>query len=357
MKNCSTRILLVISFIVCAFFAACSGISTPVTSVPSLDENDTPLTIETTPFTDFTEMEASRSWRIAFIPKFKFFGETGSLSSYWQPAWEGAQEAALDFGIGVELITSDVLGNTDAEYVEPQIRLVADLIESGDIDGLVIAPFDSNRLVPVVDKAIEAGIHTVAMDTPINSNQILTFVVFDNFTAGQVMGEWVVSQLGGKGNALLLDGPQDQQNAIDRRKGFLAGLQTGDINVLNTKEADWEIEPARQITAAWLEEYDDVDVILAANDNMALGAAQAVAEANRSDILITGFDATDTALTAIQNGQMSATIHQAPGQQARLAIQLLLRHLETGESFPPVIYLPEIPLVTKENVDVFLPQQ
>jgi len=355
--NFSNRILLVMYLVICLFLVSCSSalaamsqVSPPATAVVA-------PTVRPTPPIDFTEIKATRPWRIAFIPKFKFLEETGKLSSYWQPAWDGAQKAGLDFGVNVELVTSDVRGSTDADDVEPQIRLVADLIAHDKLDGLVIAPFDSDRLAPVVDKAVAAGIPTVVMDTPLNSNRLLTSVVFDNFAAGRLMGEWVVRQLGGKGKALILDGPQNEQNAVDRRKGFLAGLQTGNIDILDTKSADWEIEPARQVTAAWLQGYADVNVILAANDNMALGAAQAVAAAKRTGILITGFDATDAGLTAVQAGQIAATVDQEPGEQARLAIQLLIRHLETGETFPPIIFLPNISLVARENVDGYLSQR
>jgi ABC-type sugar transport system substrate-binding protein len=165
-----------------------------------------------------------------------------------------------------------------------------------------------------------------------------------------VLGQWVVKQLGGKGNALILEGPADQQNAVERRNGFLAGLQGGDMDVLDTQPADWEIEPARTITAAWLDAFDHIDVIMAANDDMALGAIAAVAQAGRQEIVITGFDATEAGLAAIKARQMSATIDQAPGKQARLAVQLLVRHLEKGETFPPIILMPETPLVTSQNV-------
>ncbi|MGA2502434.1 MAG: sugar ABC transporter substrate-binding protein, partial [Tepidisphaeraceae bacterium] len=170
----------------------------------------------------------------------------------------------------------------------------------------------------------------------------------------RVMGEWVVRQMGGKGRALILDGPQDQQNAVDRRKGFLAGLQIGSIDILNTEPGGWDIEPARRITAVWLQMYAAVNVILAANDDMATGAAQAVAAAKRPGMLITDFDATDASLTAIRDGRMSATVDQAPGKQVRMAIELLVRHLETGETFPPVSYLSSIALVTKDNVRAYL---
>ena len=304
-----------------------------------------------TPLVDLTtEIRASKAWKIAFLPKEKFYAKTGNLGPYWQPAWEGAKQAGRDLGIDVELVALNTFCETDADCVEPQIQLIAGLIEHGNIDGMIVAPLDSNRLAPVVDKAIVAGIPVIAMDTPVNSDRLLTFVAFDNASAGMVLGQWIVKQLGGKGNALILEGPADQQNAVERRNGFLAGLQGGDIDILDTQPADWEIEPAQTVTAAWLEKFAHVDAILAANDDMALGAIAAAAQAGRQDIIITGFDATEAGLAAIEAKQMSATIDQAPGKQARLAIQLLVRHLETDETFPPIILMPETPLVTQQNI-------
>ncbi len=360
MNRFSKSVLFRIWFVL-GLLTACTSpsVSTPQTQ-PLVATVQTPSGAST-PSIDLTAiktmLKATRPWRIAFVPKFKFLQETGKLSSYWQPAWEGAQLAGQDLNVKVELVTARVRGSSDADYVEPQIRLIADLIKRGDIDGLVIAPFDSNRLAPVIDKAVAAGIPTIAMDTPVNSDQLLTFVVFDNFKAGQVIGEWVVRQLGKPGRVLILDGPSDQQNAVDRRNGFLAGLQTGNVDVLDARSADWEIEPAREITAEWLAEYRSIDAILAANDNMALGAAQAVAQAGRPGIIITGFDATGAGLAAIQAGQVSATVDQAPAKQAYLAVQLLVRHLEKGEKFPSAIFLPDIPLITKENVGTYLSQK
>jgi ABC-type sugar transport system substrate-binding protein len=297
----------------------------------------------------FRETKALRPWRIAFIPKFKYYGKTGALSSYWGLAWEGARKAGTDFGVEVSLIASKAPGETDADYVEPQIRLVADLIARGGCDGLLIAPFDSNRLAPVIEKAVAAGIPVVAMDTPVNSDRALTLVAFDNASGARAVGEWVVVKLGGRGRVLLLDGPPDQQNAIDRKSGFLAGLRTGDIDVLNAKSADWEIEPARAIMAGWLKKYPRIDAVLAANDNMALGAARAIAEAKRRGIVVTGFDASEEAKAAIREGRMAATVDQAPGDQARLAIQLLIERLESGTLPPSRVLLSEISIVTRDS--------
>lgn len=339
-------------------FTLCFGPRPPAAAAPpgvSAGETAPAAAAPAHPTTDFTERKATRPWRIAFIPKFKFLGETGRLSSYWQPAWVGAMKAGEDFGVTVRLVTSEVRGATEADYVEPQIRLVGDLIAHGLADGIVIAPFDSNRLAPVLEKAIAAGIPVVGLDTPVNSDQVVTFVTFDNFAAGRMLGQWVAQQLHGKGKALILDGPPHEQNAVDRRRGFLAGL--GAIEILNIKSADWEIAPARQVTTDWLRQFSEVNVIMAANDNMAIGAGQAAAAARRRGILITGFDGTAEALAAIKSGQIAATVDQEPGRQARLATQLLIRHLETGEKFPATVLLPGPLLVTGDNIAQVLAQR
>ena len=210
---------------------------------PTPDSRTAALPPEDAPHPVYPERKASRPYRIAFVPKFKLFGETGRLSSYWQPAWEGARQGGEELGVQVRLCTSDVRGATDADYVEPQIRLVLDLIARGHLDGLILAPFDSNRLAPVVEKAVAAGIPIVALDTPVNSDRVLTFVSFDNYSAGKAMGAWVAHRLGGRGKALILDGPQDQQNAVDRRRGLLMGLQSGNLDILATASGDWETAP------------------------------------------------------------------------------------------------------------------
>ncbi|MGB0563666.1 MAG: sugar ABC transporter substrate-binding protein, partial [Spirulinaceae cyanobacterium] len=224
------------------------------------------------------------------------------------------------------------------------------LARSPRVDGLLIGVNDSLTLAPIVDKVIGAGIPTIAIDTPLNSDLLLTTVGFDNFSSGQLMGEWVAEQLQGTGQVALLNGPLDQQNAIDRQHGFLTGLQRGqNIKILGAEEGNWKQDLAQDITQKWLKQYSQIDAIIAANDYMALGASDAAAAA-QVPLLITGFDGTEFALAAIQNGKFAATISQEFAQQGRLALKLLVRHLENQETFPPLIPLTNSLIITQENL-------
>jgi len=296
-----------------------------------------------------TEIKATQPWRIVFAVKDRRDPSTGIIvDPNWERAWQGAQQAAEDFGIEVTL-----LPNPCQTCVEDQIRAISDLIERGDVDGLALGAVDSLALVPVVEKAIAAGIPVVAVDTPLNSDRLVTTVGFDNYAAGRVLGEWMADQLPSRSQVAILNGPLDHQNAIERRDGFLVGMQKNNLDIVATASADWNTEPAAKIAAEWFAQHPDLKAIVAANDRMALGAAQAAAAAGRSDVLIAGFDALDIALEAIAAGQLAATIDQRSDLQARLALQLLIRHLENQERFASFSALPEIPLVTRENIETY----
>lgn len=292
------------------------------------------------------EIKATKPWKILVVVKDTFDPETeehGDL--YQEQVWQGAVQAGEDFNVEVEL-----LPNTCHTCVEDQIRIIAKRIDRGDIDGMVIMVTDSIRVSPVIEKAIARGIPVVAMDTPLNSDKILTFVVFDNVAGGKVMGKWLVKQLGGEGRVLILDGALEQQNAVDRREGFLAGLGTGNITILDTQSAQWSQEQAQKITREWLQQHTDIDAIVAANYAMSVGAREAVEEANLPKIIVTGFDAMPPALKSIEEGAIAATIDQTPDRQARLSIQLLLRHLENGDTFPSRVIMPDIPLIDRDTI-------
>ncbi|MEM8639922.1 MAG: sugar ABC transporter substrate-binding protein [Cyanobacteria bacterium P01_G01_bin.54] len=328
--------------------SGCHGFSLGNSSTPKILKADAPTRAQAdSNWTAPTPLPASQPYRILFALKDTYDPQTDTHGDLYQAqVWQGAVAAAEALGVEVELLPNDC-----HICVESQIRAIAARLEAGDLDGIVVMATDSVRLATILERAIAQGVPVVAIDTPVNTNQLLTFVVFDNFTGGQLMGEWVAYQLGGQGNVLLLDGALQQQNAIDRKQGFLAGLKTGEINVLDTQSGDWSEANAAKITQKWLQRFEQIDTIIAANYAMAQGAADAVATAGRAEeIWVTGFDAMPDAIEAIRAGKIVATINQIPDQQARLALELLVRHLETAETFPERIFLPEIHLIDQSNI-------
>lgn len=276
------------------------------------------------------DITITKPWQIAYVFKTQ-------SDPFWQTMAEGVEEFRETSGIkSIVKFTEkqpSILGD-----VEKQINLVLDLLESDNIDGLIIAPDDSIRLVPVIEKATNAGIPVIVIDTPIDTDKILTFVTFDNFEGGKILGEWVIKKLQNSSvtdkniNILILEGSLREENTIERRQGFLAGLKTANtiynLDILDMKSAEWKTQKAKLITETWLDKFSEIDVIMAADDLMAVAASEAVKEANRSGILITGFDGTTFGLNAIKTGKIDATIDQIPKTQINLITQLMLAYLE-----------------------------
>ena len=289
------------------------------------------------------EIKATKPWKITYVIK-------NTINPFWVRTTEGAL-SGKDFGVEVT-----VLAPQKPDNVEEQIRLVEDAI-SQKVDGIIIAATDTKGLAPVVDKAVEAGIPVIGHNTPTASDKPLTFVGFDNVTAGKTIGAWVAQKLGGQGKVLILEGPPGHQNAGERKQGFLEGLQEGgQFEILDSQTAQWHRSEALRITEDWLQRFPEIDAIIAANDEMALGASEAVQAAGREGIVITGFDANNDALQAIKEGKMHATIDQVPQKQARQAVQLMVQYLESGKTktFPPKIPWQDITLVSADNIDQFL---
>ncbi|MGA0197734.1 MAG: sugar ABC transporter substrate-binding protein [Prochlorotrichaceae cyanobacterium] len=306
-------------------------------SVQSLE--DEPLQVsEVLP--DF--LPARQAWPLVYVLK------TRSV-----PYWQRMERSALEWGkaLGIQLTVLGADQPQTTEFVEDQILLIDQQLTEGSLKGLILGPADSVQLVPIVEKAVAQGIPVITVDTPLNTDAPISFVGFDNRGACQAIGTWVVEQLGEVGQVLILEGSQHHDNALERSQGFLAGLQTGqEIIVLDSQPADWDYDTARKMTETWLDQYPQVDAIVAANDDMALGAIAALKAANRKKVLVTGFDGSQAGLEAIAAGDLSATIDQSPEAQVQLALKLMITYLEAPQPLPSEVLIKSTQVISRTTL-------
>jgi ABC-type sugar transport system substrate-binding protein len=246
-----------------------------------------------------------------------------------------------------------LVSNQDGQNQTP--KQTADLeaaIISG-ADGIVISPLDSVAMAPAVRQAVEAGIPVVTIDRRVDGVEgILSHVGADNVKGGEAQAQLIIDTFPDGARIVNLQGQPGASPAIDRNQGVHNVLDSMSDKYVFVAEqtANFAREEGASVTEAILAGLDSPpDVIVAANDDMALGALQVVQEQGL-DIKIIGFDALPEALASIRDGGLLGTIEQMPGGQSRGAMKALVEFLRNGTQPEPVVLLTPI-AITKDNLD------
>ena len=188
---------------------------------------------------------------------------------------------------------------------ENQVSQIETLIAQG-VDCIIVQPYDAAACQVGVEAAIDADIPVLVTKTTIEDNSICPFVGQDDTVAGEMEMEWMAEQLGGKGNIVIIEGPTGISAAIQRNDGIEKTLEKyPDINVLHTQPADWNRDEGMSLMETWLQEGKEIDGVVAHNDEMALGAYDAIADAGKAgEIKVIGIDAIDAAKKSVAAGEL-----------------------------------------------------
>lgn len=238
---------------------------------------------------------------------------------------EGAEAKAAELGISINVVDA---GNDPAK----QSTDIEDLINTG-INVLIINPEDSASVGPAVQSALDKGIKVIAIDREVEGADIDVFIGTNNVAAAEAAGKELLNYLDSDDEMVILEGVPGASSAIDRNEGFLNALE-GNVNIVASQTANFDRTEALTVTENLLQAHPNIRVIVAANDEMALGAIEAVNGANKTpgeDILITGFDANDDAIVAVGAGTMLMTVEQQPDLMGGIGVETALK-LFKGES-------------------------
>lgn len=267
-----------------------------------------------------------------------------SLKNEFTVRLSNAAKAKAD-ELGVELEVYD--GNYD---VNTQISQVESMISSG-VNAIILNPQDAQALSVAVDKAAEAGIPVIGVNTRVVSDKLTSYVGSQDVTAGELEMQYIADLLGGKGNIVIIEGPMGQSAQLERYEGITNILKKyPDIKVLATKTANWSRSEAMSLMENWLQSFEQIDAVVAENDEMALGARQAI-EAKSMDIPCIGVDGITDALTAVESGSMVASIFQDGWGQGSKSLELAVMAAK-GEQLEKEYWIPFEP-ITKDNVAEF----
>ena len=235
---------------------------------------------------------------------------------------EGAEAAAADMNL--ELIVLDSQNDPAKELANME-----DLLTQG-VSVILINPTDSDAVVGAIGLANGSGIPVITLDRGANGGEVVTHIASDNVAGGVMAGEYIIELLGGSGNVVELEGIAGTSAARDRGQGFNDAIGTTDIEVVAKQVADFDRTKGLSVMENILQAQPEIDAVFAHNDEMALGALTAV-EASGRDILIVGFDATDDAVKAVEEGKLAATVAQQPAMIGSLGVEAALKSIQ-GES-------------------------
>jgi inositol transport system substrate-binding protein len=221
-------------------------------------------------------------------------------------------------------------------------------------DAIVLIPVDTDGIIPAVEAANAAGIPVLCVGIDSGGGDRI-FVGTEYVDGGIRQGKYMVEHLSQGANVVYLSGTPGYSHARDRRQGFLDTLAAGrpDVTVIADKTANYLRSDAIQLMEDWLQAFPKIDAVVAANDEMALGALEALKGANRqSGVLIAGVDAVEGALLAIKNGEMALTILQDASAMMQTTYDVIKR-LQKGETVEKEFIIPHTN-ITIENVDDYL---
>jgi len=245
---------------------------------------------------------------------------------------DGTEAAAEE--AGYDIITSDAQDDPTK-----QLNDIEDLLQQG-IDVLIVNPVDSEAIVSAVESANNADIPVITVDRSSEGGEVAAHIASDNVVGGEMAGEFIVEQLGEEGKIVELEGIPGASATRERGEGFhniVDGIEG--LEVVATQTANFDRTEGLSVMENIIQGADDIDAVFAHNDEMALGAVEALeAKGMLEDVLVVGFDATDDAVAAVEDGRMEATIAQLPELLGETALEAAGKVVdgEEVEEFIPV---------------------
>jgi ABC-type sugar transport system substrate-binding protein len=250
---------------------------------------------------------------------------------------------------GVTAVESDGQNSTPKQTADVEAAVIQGL------NGIVISPSDVNAMAPAIATAIENGVPVVTIDRRVDGVPgILAHVGADNVKGGEAQGEWIKANYPDGARIVNLQGQPGASPAIDRNQGVHNALDGDDrYEFIVEQTANFARDQGLAVTESILAGLDSPpDVIVAANDDMALGAVEAVrAQGLEDQIAIIGFDALPEALAAVRDGVLAGTVEQFPGGQSRQAMQIMVEYLKNGTTPESDLVLLTPIVITADNIN------
>ena len=243
---------------------------------------------------------------------------------------------------------------SDGQVSSPKQTADIEAAITQGVDGIVISPNEVDAMAPALQEAVDAKIPVVTIDRRVDKVPgILAHIGADNVKGGEAQGELVMKLFPNGATIMNLQGQSGASPAIDRNKGLHNVLDKAadKYKIVFEQTAGFDRAKGLSVTESALAGMQTPpDVIVAANDDMILGAIEALKARNLNKVVTVGFDALPEALAQIRDGTLTATIEQMPGGQSKLAVDTLVAFLRDGKQPADKVHLLTPIAITKDNL-------
>jgi len=271
-------------------------------------------------------------------------------NEFWVALEQGYQNKAKEYGIQVDCQATRSETDLDA-----QLSILETMIGKG-YKGYLLSPLSNENLNSAVAKIKATGLPIVNVNCEFIADADV-FVGSMQLDIGRLAGEYIGQKLGGKGKVAIIEGVPGSYTSTCRVSGFKEVIQAKypGIEIVASQPADYEREKGMNVAMNILTAHPDLDAIYGCNDNMALGAVEALRTVGKlGKVLVIGIDGTKQAYESIAKGELTGTIDQFPMKTGEIAMEVLLRLLG-GQHIPRVVSTP-IKMIDSSNYQEYMPK-
>jgi len=271
-------------------------------------------------------------------------GVTMKFDDLWLTTLRDAMSDYAATQPDVELVMVD-----SKEDVATQLAQVENFVTQ-KVDAIIVIAANTDAADPMTKAAQDAGIPLVYVNRlPSNLPEGISYVGSESIQAGIMQAEWIADKLGGKGNVVIMNGDLAQEAAQKRTEGEKQVFaKFPDIKIIREDTGNWSRDQGLSLMENWLASGDQIDAVASNNDEMAIGALQAIEAAGKlGDIIVGGVDASPDALQEMDKGRLNVTVFQNAKGQGDGGIKVAIA-LAKGESVEKYTWIP-FELVTPEN--------
>ncbi len=258
-------------------------------------------------------------------------------SDFWVKMKKGVEDKAAELGVKVE-----VLAAQSEEDTEGQLKILENLVNGG-YAAIGVAPLSPVNLIPGVVAANEKGIYVMNIDEKIDMEQlkaqggaVIGFATTDNVAVGKKGAEYINGKIEAGSKVAIIEGKAGNTSGEARKQGATEAFTAAGMEIIGSLPGDWDRQKALDVAASYIQQHEDLKAIYCANDTMALGALQAVINADKLDeILVVGTDGDTEAVTSVENGELAATIAQDPGMIGAKSLEEMVNAVKNQITIDP----------------------